>query len=153
MSNTKTLLEGLAAHIAANLPGILWNPSGVYTLTSGQAGIFMKIMPQSPDRVITLNAVWNDDDITLPSSTAMVQVRGRGLPNRPLDVDDLLDPVADLLHGSTGLVFGGLTVVQMNRRVVAPMGMDDSKRWERADQFYLDIDVPPTVNRPAGGSW
>ncbi|MGH3704203.1 MAG: phage tail terminator protein [Agromyces sp.] len=152
MSNTTALATGLAAHIAAAGIGIAWNPAGTYP--AGQTGIFMKLMPQSPDRVVTINVVWGNDDITLPLSAPMVQIRGRGLPNRPLDVDDLLDPVADLLHGSTGLVFGGLRVVQMNRRVVVPMGMDDtSKRWERVDQYYLDVDVPPTSNRPEGGSW
>ncbi|MDQ0894426.1 phage tail terminator protein [Agromyces ramosus] len=152
MSNTTTLLTGLAAMIAGAGLGIAWNPAGTYPV--GQTGIFMKIMPQSPDRVVTLNCVWAGDDITMPSSQPMVQIRGRGIPNRPLDVDDLLDPISDLLHGATSLVFGGVTVVQMNRRVVAPMGMDDaSKRWERADQYYLDVDVPPTINRPQGGSW
>lgn len=152
MSNTTTLATGLAALIAGAGLGITWNPAGTYT--AGQTGILMKVMPPAPDRVVTITVVWAGDDITMPSSQPMVQIRGRGLPNQPLDVDELLDPIADLLHGATGLVFGGITVVQMNRRVIAPLGMDDaSKRWERADQYYLDVDVPPTANRPAGGSW
>lgn len=153
MSNTRTLLEGLAAHIAAADVGVTWNADQSIPYPVGQTGIVMKIMPQSPDRVVTLNAVWGGDDITMPRSAPMVQIRARGLPNRPLDVDDLLDPIADVLHGSTYLTFGALTVIQMNRRVIVPLGMDDSKRWERADQYYLDVDVPPTINRPDAGSW
>jgi hypothetical protein len=110
-------------------------------------------MPASPDRVITLTAVNQGDDITMPLGQVMVQVRGRGLPNRPTDVDDLLDSIFAVLHGTTNLVFGSVTVVQMNRKVSVPMGMDDSKRWERVDQYYLDLDFPPTANRPAQGSW
>lgn len=151
MTDTRTFIEGLAEHLAGAGIGLSWNQSGTYP--AGETGIFMKIMPQSPDRVVTLNVVWGNDDITMPRSAPMVQVRARGLPNRPLDVDDLLDPVFDVLHGATGLVLGNLTVIQINRRVVAPMGMDDSKRWERVDQYYADVDVPPTDNRPEAGSW
>lgn len=149
--NTTTLSNGLAALLAASGLGLTWNPTGGYT--AGQTGVTMKLMPTTPDRVVAITVVWAGDDITMPSSQPMVQIRGRGLPNNPLDVDELLDSIADVLHGATRLTFSGITVVQMNRRVVVPMGMDDSKRWERIDQYYLDVDVPPTTNRPTGGSW
>lgn len=151
MSNTTALLDGFATLIAAEVPGILWNAGGTYT--AGQTGIFRKIMPTAPDRVVTLTIVDLGDDVSMPLGQKMLQVRGRGLPNRPWDVDDLLDPIFDVLHGRTYIVIGGQTVIQCNRRVSTPMGMDDSKRFERVDQYYLDVDVPPTLNRPVGGSW
>jgi len=82
-----------------------------------------------------------------------VQVRTRGNPNDPLDVDDLGDSIFELLHGRTDLTFGPVHIIQMNRRQSVPMGMDASKRWERADQFYLDVDYPATANRPVGGTY
>lgn len=153
MGVTTDLLDGIAVKIGAEVsPTIVWNPNAVYT--SGQTGIFMKFMPTTPDRVVVLTAVNQGDDISMPAGQVMVQVRGRGLPNRPTDVDDLLDSIFPILHGATNLMFGTVTVIQMNRRVSVPMGMDDaSKRWERIDQYYLDLDFPPTTNRPEQGSW
>lgn len=150
MSTTGDLVDGIAGIIVA--AGLAtFNPNGVYQPTD--TGIFEKIMPAAPNRVITLTAVYQGDDITMPLGQVMVQVRGRGVPNKPRDVDDLLDPIFNILHGATYLTLGSVTVIQMNRRVSTPMGMDDSKRWERVDQYYLDVDFPATTNRPAQGSW
>jgi hypothetical protein len=149
MSVTTDLLEGIAGMIVAGVSGTSYNPAAATV----NGGILLKLMPASPDRVITLTAVNQGDDITMPLGQVMVQVRGRGLPNRPTDVDDLLDSIFDVLHGTTNLAFGSVIVVQMNRKVSVPMGMDDLKRWERVDQYYLDLDFPPTANRPAQGSW
>ncbi len=144
------LLNGIAALCAASGLGT-YDPAGSYT--AGQTGIFMKVMPATPDRVIVLTAVNQGDSITDPFGQIMIQARFRGLPNQPLDVEVLGDQFFDIFHGTTSLLTGTTTVVQMNRRVSVPMGMDANTRWERADQYYLDVSFPPTVNRPAGGSW
>lgn len=151
MSDTSDLLTGIATMIAGAGLGITYSPAGTYL--ASQTGIFMKIMPATPDRVVTLTAVNQGDNITMPLGQVMVQVRGRGIAGNPVDVDDLLDSIFNILHGTTNLTFGGLTVIQMNRKVSVPMGMDDSKRWERVDQYYLDVSTPPTALRPASGSW
>jgi hypothetical protein len=44
-------------------------------------------------------------------------------------------------------------VVQINRYVTVPNGMDSAQRWERIDQYRADIDFPPTTLRPTNGSW
>ncbi len=150
MSVTTDLLNGIAAMSAAAGVGT-YSPAGMYTAV--QTGIFMKIMPATPDRVIVLTAVNQGDNITDPFGQIMVQARFRGLPGQPLDVDELGDSFFDIFHGTTGLVFASMGAVQMNRKVSVPNGMDDLKRWERIDQYYLDVAFPPTVNRPAGGSW
>lgn len=145
---TTDLLEGIAGMIVAGVPGTSYNPAA----PTVNNGILLKLMPASPDRLIVLTAVNQGDDISMPLGQIMVQVRGRGVPNRPTDVDDLLDDVFDVLHGTTNLVFGSLTVIQMNRKVSVPMGMDDSKRWERIDQYYLDVSTAPTALRPVSGN-
>ena len=83
------------------------------------------------------------------------------IPMIPLQIDPpehkkyrkLLDPIFDYLHGRTDVPLGGQTVVQILRRVSAPMGSDANHRWERADQYYSDVDAAPTALRPAGGAW
>jgi hypothetical protein len=149
MGATRDLLNGLAGMIAAAGFGV-FNPNGVYASTD--TGIIMLIMPGSPDRVIVLNAVSQGDNITIPLGQVMVQVRVRGLPNNPLDALDLSDSIFAILHGTKDLTFGSVHVIQMNRKVNVPMGQDDVKRSEMVDQYYLDVDAPPTALRPAGGS-
>lgn len=151
MSVTSDILTGVATLIAGAGLSISYNADGRYT--GSQTGIYMKTSPPAPDRIVVLTAVNQGDDITMPLGQVMVQVKGRGLPNKPLDVDDLLDGIFVRLHGTTNLTFGTTTVIQCNRRVSVPMGEDDRKRWERIDQYYLDVDFPATNNRPAGGSW
>lgn len=152
MSATTDLLTGVAVKIAAEVtPTIVYTSLGVYT--AGQTGIMMKVMPATPDRVVTLALVTQGDNITQPLGNWMLQVRGRGLPGQPLDVDDLMDSIFDVLHGTQNLVFGTVTVIQMNRQVSVPMGEDTAKRWERVDQYYLDVNLPGSTNRPTAGSW
>lgn len=150
MSESSDIVTGIGAMLAAATIGV-WNPGSVYPGTG--VWIVPKVMPTAPDRCIVLNWVNQGDNITLPSGQGMLQVRARGAQGNPLDVDDLLDSVRNVLHGTQNLVFGTTTLVQLNRQVVAPLGEDDLKRWERADQYYSDIAVAPTTLRPASGSW
>jgi hypothetical protein len=150
---TSDILTGIAQLIAgASLA--TWNPSGTYT--TNQTGILMKIMADGagvPDRVVVLNLVPLTDEISNPRSRKMLQIAGRGVRNQPLDVDALMDPIFDLLHGRKGDIFGSVTVMQMFRTSSVPMGEDALVRSERADKYYLDIADVPTALRPAGGSW
>lgn len=151
MAATKELLEGIATFLAGAGVGVTWSADGVYTST--QTGIFMMHTPQAPDRVVVLNLVDNADDPTMPLGQKMLQVRGRGNPNDPLDVAELLDPIFDVLHGRTNWPIGGQTIIQILRRVSAPLGADSSVRFERVDQYYMDVDAAPTALRPDRGSW
>lgn len=152
MSTTEDFLTGIAGMIVVGVPGTSYSPNPA-TLVANK-GIVMKLMPVSPDEIITLNAVAQGDDISMPLGQIMLQVRARGAKNNPLSPDTMLDNIFGVLHGSTNLVFGSMTVVQLNRRIRVPMGMDEaSKRWEAIDQYYADVDYPPTALRPIQGSW
>jgi hypothetical protein len=150
MSFTTDLLVGIAQMIADSSIAD-YNATGIYTAT--QTGIVFKVLPPSPDRAVILTAVPMTDMATIPLGLMMVQVRTRGLPNQPLDVDDLGDAIFDLLHGVTDKSFGSCHAVQILRKSSIPMGQDPAKRWERVDHFYIDLDMPPSVARPTGGSW
>lgn len=151
MAATKDILEGIAQLLAGAGLGLTFNANGVYT--SAQTGIFFMTMPDAPDRCVTLSLVDLDDHPTMPLGSKMLQVRGRGARNNPLDVGELLDPIFDVLHARTDVALGGQTAVQILRRVSAPLGADELHRWSRADQYYSDVDAAPTALRPAGGSW
>lgn len=153
MTVTRDLLTGYAALIDGSGIGV-WNPSGVYRTTD--TGIYVKTMPDGdaiPDRCVVLNVVPLTDDISMPVGRVMIQVAGRGVRGNPFDVDDILDPVFDLFQGRTGDTFGTTTVDQIFRQSSVPMGQDSQARWTRADKYFADLAVAPTVLRPAGGSW
>lgn len=150
MSTSRDLYDGIAAMMVAGVAGTSYTPSGV--TVSG--GITVKNLPSTPDKITALNVVIQGDDVTMPRSQVMVQLRARGLPNDPIGPDEMLDAFKEILHGTSNLVMGATTVIQMNRRIRVPMGMDlASKRWESIDQYYLDVDVAPTAVQPAQGSW
>lgn len=153
MSVTEDILAGYAGVIAA--AGIAkFNPTGVYQLSD--TAIVFKILSDGatfPDRAIVLNLIPLTDDISIPQGRSMLQIVGRGVRNQPLDVDLLMDPIFDLLHGRRNDIFGQTVVDQIYRTSSIPMGEDAMVRTERADKYYLDVAYSPTANRPAGGSW
>lgn len=143
------LLDGIAQMIAA--AGIAaYNKSGVYA--ASDTGIFFKVVNPTPDRIVTLTAYQVSDNTTMPETRFGVQVRVRGLQD-PRDVDELGDSIFTLLHGLTGVQFGSVTAEQVLRQSSITLGQDASKRWERADAYYVDAGLPPSSNRPTGGSW
>ena len=129
----------------------VFNAGGVYDDT--QTGILFKAVPASPDRLVTITVVPLTDDIAAPQGQVMVQLRYRGLQGEPLDVDALADAVKPLFHGLSNTPMGDHVVVQCDRRQSVPLGQDDLKRWSRADQFYLDVEYPPTPLVPEGGTY
>jgi hypothetical protein len=146
---TTDLLTGLAQRATTATIGPKWSPAGTYA--ASDIGIFLKIQPVAPDRCITLAAVDQGDDILLPFGQKMVQVRARGAANNPMDCDDILDSIKAVFHGSLDLTFGTAHVITMMRRLRVPMGMDESKRWDAVDQYYLDVDSPATALQPTYG--
>lgn len=145
MAAARDLLTGIAQMIGTSGIGV-YNPSGVYAATD--TGIIFKNMPAKPDRAIVLTAVPLTDMTMIPVGKMLVQVRTRGLPNNPLDVDDLGDAVFDLLHGVTNTTMGSTHIIQCLRNSSVPMGVDGNQRWERVDHFYIDMDYPGTPLRP-----
>jgi hypothetical protein len=143
------LLDGIAQLIAG--AGIaLYDTSGTYT--AGQTGIFFKAVNPTPDRIVVLTAYVVSDSPTLPLSRLGVQVRVRGTTD-PRDVDELGDAIFGILHGLVHVQFNSVHADQILRQSSITLGQDQAKRWERADAYYIDLDVPPTINRPNGGSW
>lgn len=146
MGWTNDLLGGLAQ--AANTAGLGTYPfTAGATLPSGGAGIFLKNQPDTPDRVVVLTAYNLVDSPDQPFSSVSVQFRFRGLAADVRDVDDLADAWFDHFQGLTYLQCGPVELQQMLRRSSIPGGQDDSRRWERTDNFSLDAWLQPTLHR------
>lgn len=139
------LLDNLAAYLAAE--GIAdWETSGTYG--DNDTGIVLKVIPQHPDRMISLAAYPVADDPALDSDTVAIQARTRWPGNDPRPVDDLGDRVFDALHGRRDWALGSgesETFVVYCRRVSGDsLGRDANGRWERSDNYYLDVYRPAT---------
>ncbi|MFI6182532.1 minor capsid protein [Nonomuraea sp. NPDC051191] len=139
---SRKLLTGLAQLLAAGGVGD-WDPDGVYT--SAQTALTIGGLPPSPDGAIALAMYGTGtslDDPVNADTVVQVQARMRGGAD-PRLVDDLADGVYDQVHGlaDTRLVTG-VFVLLAQRRIVAPLGRDDSGRWERADSYELTVHWP-----------
>lgn len=147
MSSTADLLHGLA-QMLADAGVVTYNADGT-PYTSGQTGVLFKDMAPDPDRIVVLSPFnANSDQPLITLGRQPVQVRCRGNAD-PLDVDTLADDVFTVLHGATNLTFGSVHVVQILRVNSIPLGVDEqSLRWERSDNYDIDVDLPTSANRP-----
>ncbi|MGW6499328.1 minor capsid protein [Nonomuraea angiospora] len=140
---TRDLLTGLAQMLAA--AGVAeWDPDGIYM--PAQTALTIGGLPTSPDAAIALAMYGSGtgmDDVVNADTTVQIQFRMRGGPD-PRVVDDLADGVYDQVHGLANheLVTGAF-VLLAQRRLVTPLGRDDSGRWERADSYEI------TAHRPS----
>lgn len=147
MSVTNDLLDGLAQMLAAAGVGV-YHPDGS-GYAANETGILFKLLPPSPDRVIVLTAFGaNSDQPRITLGNQPVQLRFRGGPD-PRDVDLIGDAAFTVLHGAEDLWFGSVHVIQILRTNSIPLGQDEQdSRWQRGDNYSLDVDYPTSANRP-----
>jgi hypothetical protein len=149
MSVESDLIEGLAQMAATNGLGTYLDPSSANpAYQPGQTAIVFGKLIEAVDRVIAIDMLPASDDIILPMGTVIITFLIRGNPDDILDTLNLSSQLRDVFHGTTNLVFGSATVVQMNRYRSTDVGEDDSNRYVRGDMYLLDVAFPPTVNRP-----
>ncbi|OZB88838.1 MAG: hypothetical protein B7X41_06060 [Microbacterium sp. 14-71-5] len=152
MTDTLDLLDGVSAYVVSGVPGLAFNASGTYP--AGVTGIFHMLMPATPDEVVVLTWVPQVEHPSMPQGSGLLQVRCRGAANKPRRPVELLDQIAVLFLGKLTIPLTlTLQIMQVRDRVRAPLGMDDSKRWDWTDNYTLDVAYTPTVARPDGGNW
>lgn len=139
---TSRLLTGLAEHLAA--AGIaIWRPSGSYQ--ASEVGIYIRAVPISPDRIITLAPYVVASPPGTADYTLGVQIRVRGTKD-PRATEDLADAIFDALDSAHGLLWGGVPIVQVYRQSYAALGADSNGRWETSSNYYVEA-MRPTNNR------
>ena len=141
------LLRGLARLLAAAGHGT-WRETGAYQ--ASETAICLDVFPATPDQVISLTAYPVDDDPALSDSTIAIQVRTRaGDPNTVRDLDSAIFTSLHGRHGFTTPADGaaGIRVVQCLRHSGVGLGMDESGRWGRSSNYYLDVHRPSTFRQ------
>lgn len=139
------LLAGLAQRLAAAGAGT-YRPTGGYT--ADETAIVFGELPAVGDRALALAVYAARDAIEQNLSTVRVQVLIRSAVNNSLDCGALAVAVFDALHASSGFAAGTAYVVQCNRVSAVPLGMDENKRYERADNYELTVNTPASAGRP-----
>jgi hypothetical protein len=146
VSITTDLLDGFAGVLVA--AGVATYRSDGSTYLPGETAVTFTILPQTPDRVVTLTDYPVLDDPKLPMASIGVQVRVRGIPGSPRDVQALRDSIYTALQGLADQTWGSVHAVQVYRRSSIPNGQDTSLRFEYFENYYVDVDLPVTANRP-----
>lgn len=145
MSAENDLLDGIATHLATVGAGT-YRPDTDYQ--AGETAIVFDDMPPTPDRCIVLTTYGNaNDSPTMALGTVMLQVRTRGLPDNPGDTRNLAGEVFDAIHGLTHQQYGTAHANEILRRSSIPLGQDSGQRWERSDNYAIELDTPPTALR------
>lgn len=144
MGVTRDLLVGLAGELVTAGVGtygtIVANPN---------TGIYLKALPTSPDRAVSLTAYATVDEAETALSRFRVQAWCRGKTDNSVDVDDLADQIFAALHGLEDRTYGTVHLVQCLRISSVSLGVDSStKRFERSDNYEIDLDTPSTPGRP-----
>lgn len=145
-SPVRALVEAFAQALADAGVGV-WSP-GAATYGPDDVVIFRGTERAVDNPQIILNWVDVDDHPEITQGSGILQVAMKGTANDPGSVDDIGYAVFNALHGLTNLPAGDALVVQCLRRNSVPMGQDDKLRKERADQFDVDVEWPPTSHRP-----
>lgn len=140
---TSRLLGGLAQHLEDAGIGT-WRPDGS-AYADGETAIVIRGIPPQPDRLITITAYPVAGDLVgMADHQTGVQVRIRTGAD-PRDCDDLADQIFELLDGGSGLSWGGIPVISVERTSYTSLGQDGSRRWERSEN-YLIMAMRPTSN-------
>lgn len=90
---------------------------------------------------LTLSGV--GDDARQSMRRLMCQIRTRGATQDQREPVALADAVFDVLHGARELPTAGESVIAHIYRVSwVSLGRDENRRWERSDNYYLDLTAP-----------
>ncbi|MGH3745810.1 MAG: minor capsid protein [Micromonosporaceae bacterium] len=145
MGFSTDLLKGVA-ELLGDTTSAIWRPDGS-AYGPAEIPIVLGSLPTSPDRALGLalyGAQQSSDDVAQADSMTGLQVRVRGRKGDTTIVDDLADEVFEQLQGlSDHTLSTGVHLLLVDRRIVAPLGMDGNGRYERADSYDL------TVHRPS----
>lgn len=137
---TRDLLTGLATDMDAE---------GLAQYTGGPGGtVFFKQLPTSPDRAVALTVYATQDEPDENVTVFRAQFMFRGAPNRGTDVDDFADDVFMWFQGLRDRTYGSVELRFARRVSSVQLGVDESKRSERADNYALTCNTPSTSGRP-----
>lgn len=108
---------------------------------NGKPAVYIGAMPDTPDDAVTINvydSTIDRDDTGNPDY--WVQFRFRAGGSDPRRVSDMADALAEKLLDHTHVELTPEVHVRHAKRTVrTPAGMDQNRRYERADSYRLSL--------------
>lgn len=144
MTVESDIVTGLA-QLLNDLGLAVYKPAGGYAATD--VAVVFGELPTSPDTAVGITLYGSTDEVKENLSRYRVQLWTRGAANNSLGASSIASPIFDALQGREGFQLGSVYVVQMFRTSLMPMGMDANKRYERSDNYVLDVNTPLTAGR------
>jgi hypothetical protein len=144
VSQRNSFLAGVAQLLAVETDptlGIDWEPTGAYA--AGKTGIYVEVVPATPDRIVTLATYDLGDDAMYADSLVGLQIRTRAGQD-PRDVLDLDEACSAVLNGRWPDTMGGIQVQTITRTSGVMLGQDDNLRWSRTSNFTCSLHLPAT---------
>lgn len=122
-----------------------WNKTGAYPTNGTTAAIFLRALPQTIDRAISLATYGVADDATLGDDVTGLQVTTRWGGGDPRPNDDLTDAIFDALQNLPRTTLStGVVVTECFRRSWTSLGQDGNQRWRTIQNFYVTSHRPST---------
>lgn len=143
MGFIEDLLIGMAVHLDAAGVGTWRGDGSAYT--SGEIGITIRGIPQTPDRLIVLAPYVVDSGAYrgLADHDEAIQARIRGTTD-PRVCQEIADDVFAALDSAHDLTWQGIAVVQVWRQSYTSLGDDTNGRYEASHNYYLNLMRPTT---------
>lgn len=150
MSYAKDLLTGIAQIISDSSVAV-YRPTGAYS--AAENAVVFGVWPQTPDRCVVLNYTPVTLATMIPMERGILEVHVRGTAGDPFDATETAAAIRDLLQGIRSHPLGSANIIQILHNNSVPLVQDANRRFEHVETFIVDVDTPPTVNRPDGGTW
>lgn len=135
MSVANQLMAGIAQLLEDAGAGT-WQATGAYAGNADRP-IYVRVGPASPDRVITVSHYPVRQEAWTRDSIEGIQVINRGPRDDSRPADDDADAIRAALDGLQHVEVGGVHVSLIAWQSGAPLGRDESRRWEHTQNFYL----------------
>ena len=147
MTGVHSLLMVGAARLLDQVGAGVYRPDGDPYQT-GEVAIVLGLLPAEPAEAVGLISYAVEDDPAQPTGVIGLQVRVRAPGTDPRSVHETADIIFDALQGAYRLTLpGGLVVGYCWREVSAPLGADESGRYQLTDSYYCQIEQT-TTHRP-----
>lgn len=127
------LIIGIAEYLHAEGAGT-WSPAGPYLATD--TAITVDVLPQEPDKAISLTLYPVQDDATTDSIIGL-QCRVRGSIGSRTTDKDIIDALFDTLHDLQDVSLGGVPIVRAWHQSGAELGPDTKNRFEHTANYYI----------------
>jgi hypothetical protein len=150
MSYAKDLLTGIAQMISDSSIAV-YKPADPYSAADN--AIVFGTWPQSPDTCVVLNYTPVTLATMIPMERGILEVHVRGAQGDPFGATETAAAIRDLLQGVRAKPLGAANIIQILHSNSVPLVQDTNRRFEHVETFILDLDTPPTANRPDGGEW